>query len=180
MPPARRMNRVILANKIVVSAVIALGLAWWLERGIGSHPKYTQVQNDIAALRNLLDMKSLEARCSSAVDPELEKSISRVIDPWGRPYRYTEVTTAAARTPDFRIYSMGKDGQSASGGDDPDDINSWDKHHVAYYEHVPFWRYPVIFIVIQLVIGVPVFLVIHFVHVMARSVFCRSAEAKVT
>jgi hypothetical protein len=38
----------------------------------------------------------------------------------------------------------------------------------------------VIFIFIQLVFGVPVFLAIHFVHVVGRSVFCRAAEPKVT
>ena len=174
------MNRVILAIKIVLSAVIALGIVWWFERGISSHPRYTQTGSDMMAIRLLLDMKSLNARCSSAVDPELDKSLARISDPWGHPYRYAEVTNAASATPDFRIYSMGKDGQSASGGNDPDDINSWDDHHVAYYGHVPLWRYGVIFIVIQLIFGVPVFLVIHFVHVVARNVFCRAAESKVT
>jgi hypothetical protein len=178
MPAIRRMNRVILANKIVVSAVIALGLGCWYERGISSHPIYTQAQNDMMLLRSLLDMKSLNAGfpAASAFNAELDESISRVSDPWGHAYRYTEVTTAASRIPDFRIYSMGKDGQSASGGNDPDDINSWDKHHVAYYEHVPFWRYGEIFIVIELIFGVPVFLAIHFVHVVGRSVFCRAAD----
>jgi hypothetical protein len=38
----------------------------------------------------------------------------------------------------------------------------------------------VIFIFIRLIFGVPVFLVIHFVHGVGRSVFCRAAESKVT
>ena len=97
------MNRVILAIKIVLSAVIALGIVWWFERGISSHPRYTQTGSDMMAIRLLLDMKSLNARCSSAVDPELDKSLARISDPWGHPYRYAEVTNAASAIPDFRI-----------------------------------------------------------------------------
>jgi hypothetical protein len=169
------MNRVILANKIVVSAVIALGLGCWYERGIETLPKYTVVQGDMSSITNSLQIKSLNAGFISAVDPELEKSITRS-DPWGHPYRYTEVTNGASRLRDFRIHSMGEDGQSASGGNDPDDINSWDNHHLNYYNRNRLWQYLITFIVIQLMFGVPVFGLIHCLHLVARVVFCRAAD----
>jgi hypothetical protein len=150
------MNRVILANKIVVSAVIALGLGCWYERGIETLPKYTVVQGDMSSITNSLQIKSLNAGFISAVDPELEKSITRS-DPWGHPYRYTEVTNGASRLRDFRIHSMGEDGQSASGGN-------------------RLWQYLITFIVIQLMFGVPVFGLIHCLHLVARVVFCRAAD----
>jgi len=31
------------------------------------------------------------------------------------------------------VFSTGADGQSESNGNDPDDINSWDNHHHAFY-----------------------------------------------
>jgi hypothetical protein len=53
-------------------------------------------------------------------------------DPWGRPYR----VVALAGESDERLgfYSVGRDGVSASGGNDPDDINSWTEATTRYYE----------------------------------------------
>ena len=43
-------------------------------------------------------------------------------DAWGHPFVYRLSTTNDGRV----IYSVGKDGVSATGGNDPDDINLWD------------------------------------------------------
>src|SRR5688500_6531116 len=43
-------------------------------------------------------------------------------DAWGHPFVYRLATTNDGRV----IYSAGKDGVSATGGNDPDDINLWD------------------------------------------------------
>ena len=43
-------------------------------------------------------------------------------DAWGHPLVYRLSTTNDGRV----IYSVGKDGVSATGGNDPDDINLWD------------------------------------------------------
>ena len=45
-----------------------------------------------------------------------------LVDAWGHPFVYKLSTTNDGRV----IYSVGKDGVSASGGNDPDDINLWD------------------------------------------------------
>jgi len=37
---------------------------------------------------------------------------------------------------DFDLYSLGQDGQSATGGNDPDDVNNWDPESYFYYRRV--------------------------------------------
>jgi len=45
-------------------------------------------------------------------------------DPWANPYRYV----LSSDLPDgYGIYSKGKDGETATMGNDPDDFNSWTK-----------------------------------------------------
>jgi hypothetical protein len=48
-----------------------------------------------------------------------------LVDVWGHPFVYRLTTTNDGRV----IYSVGKDGVSATGGNDPDDINLWDAEH---------------------------------------------------
>ena len=45
-----------------------------------------------------------------------------LVDVWGHPFVYRLTTTNDGRV----IYSVGKDGVSATDGNDPDDINLWD------------------------------------------------------
>lgn len=53
---------------------------------------------------------------------------SRILDPWGKPYRYRSGDTPDAHNPDFDIWSMGRDGKTNA---DPkhkdclDDIKNW-------------------------------------------------------
>lgn len=173
------MNRIILATKVAVSAVIALGLVCWLGMQIESHPRYTQAENDILIISDALAMKSLNAGLPtpSDISADLDRSISRP-DPWGNPYQYAEDTNAASRYRNFRIHSMGKDGQSSSGGNDPDDINSWDSHHREFYDRIPLWRVLIVFILIQLFIGVPVFGAVHCLHLVVRALCRRAVESK--
>jgi hypothetical protein len=49
-------------------------------------------------------------------------SDSALLDAWGRPFFYGLSSTNDGRV----IYSTGRDGVSATGGNDPDDINLWD------------------------------------------------------
>jgi general secretion pathway protein G len=46
-------------------------------------------------------------------------------DPWGHPYVYR--CPGLHNTNTFDLYSCGPDGKSLSGGDDPDDINNWNR-----------------------------------------------------
>ena len=49
------------------------------------------------------------------------------LDPWERVYVYR--CPALKSTNRFDLYSLGLDGVSKTAGDDPDDINSWDRSH---------------------------------------------------
>src|SRR5690606_32824124 len=48
------------------------------------------------------------------------------LDQWGHPYQYVPDSS--------HVYSMGVDGVSMSGGNDPDDISTWQERHVASSE----------------------------------------------
>ena len=62
-----------------------------------------------------------EAEGLQAVQSYLYDKVA-LSDAWGHPIVYRLTTTNDGRV----IYSVGKDGVSASGGNDPDDINLWD------------------------------------------------------
>ena len=60
--------------------------------------------------------------------------LSRPRDMWGNPYRFRrDISLPGGTTIDFGIYSVGEDGVSASAGDDPDDLNSWNDACWEYY-----------------------------------------------
>ena len=51
-------------------------------------------------------------------------------DPWGKPYFYI---TSPSLEYGYGLYSNGRDGVSRSGGNDPDDWNSWSEDHQEEY-----------------------------------------------
>ena len=54
-------------------------------------------------------------------------------DPWGNPLQAVERSDVSGKMRVFAVFSFGRDGTSATNGDDPDDINSWSDDPVAYY-----------------------------------------------
>ena len=66
--------------------------------------------------------------------------VSSADDPWGHRLIYHCPGKHNASGPD--VYSLGKDGRSSSGGDDPDDINNWNPSSPwnRYYSafHIPW------------------------------------------
>jgi hypothetical protein len=60
----------------------------------------------------------------------LQKGIPK--DPWGNDYVYV-IPGENDDKLDFDLYSLGEDRQSATGGNDPDDINNWDPTSGSYY-----------------------------------------------
>jgi hypothetical protein len=46
------------------------------------------------------------------------------VDPWGHPYQYRRDPSLMAG---FGLYCLGEDGVSYSQGNDPDDVNSWNR-----------------------------------------------------
>lgn len=70
-----------------------------------------------------LGLQALVTRPESRADKRWIKVADRIpTDPWNRPYRYV---AGDGYPGGFGIYCCGKDGVSATRGNDPDDINSW-------------------------------------------------------
>jgi general secretion pathway protein G len=71
-----------------------------------------------------LGLQALVARPASlGPDTRWVKIADRIpMDPWNQPYRYV---AGDGYPKGFGIYCCGKDGLSATQGNDPDDINSW-------------------------------------------------------
>jgi type II secretion system protein G len=57
--------------------------------------------------------------------PYLDLASGNLEDPWGHEYVYR--FPAVYSTNGYDLYSLGPDGKSASGGNDPDDIDNWGK-----------------------------------------------------
>jgi hypothetical protein len=56
------------------------------------------------------------------------------VDPWGQPYRCIRNRHLTDGTlVELGVYSIGRDGVSESQGNDPDDLNSWNKDPNKYY-----------------------------------------------
>lgn len=79
-----------------------------------------------------------EEGLSVLVPKYLKKEIT---DSWGTPLRYTRKRAREGRG--FGIYSLGKDRVSESGGDDTDDLNSWnpDMPWADIYYPTPFFTF---------------------------------------
>jgi type II secretion system protein G len=67
-------------------------------------------------------------------------------DSWGRPYVYR--FPAVHSTNAFDLYSLGPDGLSKSGGNDPDDIGNWDKTWSPGFTSEALWEMAAVFLLI--------------------------------
>lgn len=110
---------------------------------VGVHYRWCNADNTCRFLE--YDVERMAEDADGEIDPEtvnlwLAKSLPashpwakqlwyepREQDPWGRPYR------CVRRDGKLAIYSLGRDGVSATEGDDPDDLNSWDHRGVSWY-----------------------------------------------
>ncbi|MCA9265743.1 MAG: hypothetical protein KDA60_17900 [Planctomycetales bacterium] len=55
-------------------------------------------------------------------------------DPWGSPYKcLPNVQLSNGVVQPFGVYSMGRDSESESNGNDPDDLNSWNEDCYQWY-----------------------------------------------
>ncbi|WP_147871953.1 type II secretion system protein GspG [Stieleria maiorica] len=69
----------------------------------------------------------------SPLDPSVvAKTPAPGVDPWGNEFQVA-LRQDADGNRTYGVYSLGRDGESASGGNDPDDINSWSLDPVAFY-----------------------------------------------
>ena len=61
--------------------------------------------------------------------------IRQAKDSWGRQLQLieSERTSVDGFRTGVHVYSLGADGFSETQGNDPDDINSWDDHHLRFY-----------------------------------------------
>jgi type II secretory pathway pseudopilin PulG len=76
-------------------------------------------------------------------------------DPWGNPYVFR---SPGRHNPDFvDIYSLGADGKTVSGGDDPDDLNNWNLGRLTPAEKLElrcYLVYPVVFVLATVVFAI--------------------------
>lgn len=135
----------------VVALTVSLLLACFLEFGNLINPKFIR---EGGKLRN-----AAQEAFQRSTDPEILEQIpigdnlvvdlpedllremwftplmlEGATDSWGNPYRIVSATRDGARW--FGLYSVGIDGNSATSGNDPDDINSWSKNGFDYYRKV--------------------------------------------
>ena len=136
---SRRNAGFTLLEMVIVLGIIAmiLGGAIFAMRGIGDSAKLTQVKNDCATLRSVLEMyklnggqypttqqglRALVEKPTSAPIPRMWSKVADKVplDPWGNEYLYRYPGKKNAM--DFEIISRGKDGQEGT----DDDISSQD------------------------------------------------------
>jgi len=123
-----------------------------------------KVVDGVRYVAEQLDDQNMLTRSNLVNSPHLAQPWSQ-IDSWGNPIQYGrgESDEIIGANGIALVYSLGYDGKSESHGDDPDDINSWDKHHRLFYgrqlrdrdRRVLLWRTvwatPVVFVMLLLV-----------------------------
>jgi general secretion pathway protein G len=105
----------------------------------GTSSKRLTAESDIRSINMAIQMFKLNAKMLPTVSDGLQSLVVRPadlnpdsrwipllnhlpIDPWGKPYCYL---VGDAFGGGYGIYCRGADGQSATQGNDADDINSW-------------------------------------------------------
>ena len=95
-------------------------------------------------------------------------------DPWGNDYIY--VFPGKNNRDGFDLYTLGKDGETATAGNDPDDINNWDPESGrSYYSRTEITERTVI-----RRIGVLVLLVACGIYAGARAIIVRALRREST
>ena len=135
--------------------LISLGMNVCLARTT----KYAQTLNEIRQLDGAVEQYQIEHNRLPAEAEGLSPVADYVkggripSDLWGNRYVYR--SPGVHGTNGYEIFSMGEDGRSKSGGNDPDDINLWDdadtkREKSKYYgssERERVWRRAISFVV---------------------------------
>jgi len=150
--------------------VLAFALIVWFESGIEGFPNYCQAEGDINGIIPALSFKHLNAGHPSPNDEYPDKRINSK-DPWGNTYQHEMLEDPQNKSVQFRVYSMGEDGRSASRGNDPDDINSWDEHHREFYNRAHIREAIPELAIEMMILILPMFLVVHCLHIGVRAVW---------
>ena len=100
---------------------------------------HTLAIDDIRSLH--LDIMSTSEELPISLDVLRESdrwpTITKSADAWGRQIQIIESERKSKDGYDcgVHVFSFGSDGVSATFGNDPDDINTWDDHHHAFYNN---------------------------------------------
>ncbi len=122
----------------------------------GNTCSYPLIQIDVFTLKSLAvigDTFQLQFGGWREIQPYLQEYVNGtlspenplpnhkpIVDTWGRPFQVSWPTDSEdGELGDVGFYSLGEDGISKSFGNDPDDINSWDRDSTRYY-HSRFTR----------------------------------------
>jgi len=123
---------------LAASWAIAYALSPWLTtqqiRVTYRHSSTRRVIKDINYVAMYLKDANKLTHSNLVNSPELANTWSQV-DSWGRPIQYVMDESGNLIMDDWTLlaYSLGEDGKSESNGNDADDINTWDEHHIDYY-----------------------------------------------
>lgn len=135
-----------LKTRHIVIAILSWTISYCLVALGHAYPriKTSKITPMGLAMANLQQIKSLTI---NQINPkgiqngdELQLLKSKIkdevgLDPWGNIYQVARVKPVAGEKHNviYRSYSCGIDGKSLTGGNDRDDINSWDDHHLPHY-----------------------------------------------
>ena len=147
----RRLFKYSCHMKLICSTILLLCLTILLlvlamtscDGGIGTHMRIAATRSDLTTFSTALEMfhgdcgrypttteglEALVARSVSIPSGKWHKylDVDRLpLDPWSHHYIY--ISPGLHNTNTYDLFSCGADGKTKSGGDDPDDINNWNK-----------------------------------------------------
>jgi hypothetical protein len=161
-----------LCVKLALSLSLAFGVIEWVESGITcSQSNHTAVRSELLSIKNMLEMQALISKSGTLPAGYLPGN-----DPWGRPYQWSAPESRKGSDSDLLVYSLGKDGTTASQGNDPDDINSKDDHHLGYYTQEARWNRLRGYFLTVVLLGTPAFFAIDAIEIGWKSIRRRSSR----
>ena len=98
---------------------------------------HTSAINDVREIHLLVMSTSDELPISFDMlrKSDMWPTVNQSTDAWGHSIQIIESERKSKEGYDcgVHVFSLGADGVSATLGNDPDDINTWDDHHYAFY-----------------------------------------------
>jgi len=160
---------------LLLTVVLSVVLSWasmaWVESGVSSpHYNHDLVRSELMTIKQDLALRALASK-SGTIPPGCPSNK----DPWGNSYPWTPSKSHDMAISDFQVYSPGEDGTSASQGNDPDDINSWDNHHHDFYTRGAERHRLRGYLLIVLMNSIPAFFAIHAIDFGWRKIRLRSS-----
>ena len=131
-----------------IKHVLLLVLIWAVTIAVVPYAPWIQMRvtyYDSVAINEVRELQLVIISISDELPISLDRlrksdqwlTIKQSVDAWGRPLQIIESNQKSIFGFDcgISVFSFGADGVSETSGNDPDDINSWDDHHYAFYHN---------------------------------------------